>query len=239
MGAYGADLAYIHDAGFTALARGAARRLVELLAARGIERGLVVELGCGSGASAAVLTAAGFDVLGIDSSQEMVALARGNAPQARFVVGSFVEAELPRCIAVTAFGEVLNYLTDERRAPAAVRRTAARVHAALQPGGVFLLDVAGPGRARGTERRWAAGEDWAVLTESEERRSPPTLTRRITAFRRAGALYRRTEETHVQRLHRASEVLALLRDAGFRARALRGYAGERFAPGHSVLVASR
>lgn len=238
-GAYGEDLAYAHDAGFTALARDAARRLVELLTERGIEDGLVVELGCGSGTSAAILTGAGYDVLGIDSSPEIIALARRKAPRAAFRVESFVDAELPPCVAVTAIGEVLNYLLDERNTPAALRRLLGRVHAALEPGGLFLLDVAGPGRVRGSERNWIAGEDWAVLMEASERAAPPTLTRAITTFRRAGKHYRRSEELHRQRLYRASEMLAALRAAGFRARALRGYAGERFAPGHSVLLATR
>jgi hypothetical protein len=102
-----------------------------------------------------------------------------------------------------------------------------------------VFDLAGPGRVGGPgpERNWFAGEDWAVLSESEEDRRAGALTRRITVFRRDGELYRRSEEVPRLRLYDARRVLEMLRGAGFRARVLRGSAGEPFAPGHRVYVA--
>ena len=76
MSFYGEDLVYIHDAGFTSLAELAADRLIEELH-RLSKGGLVVEIGCGSGVAAARLGAAGFDVVGIDASPAMLALAGG------------------------------------------------------------------------------------------------------------------------------------------------------------------
>jgi hypothetical protein len=78
-----------------------------------------------------------------------------------------------------------------------------------------------------------------VLFEAEEDPRRRLLTRRITTFRRVGRHYRRGEEVHRMRLIPAAEAAARLRRAGFSARILRGYSGERFAPGHSVLVARR
>lgn len=228
--AYDEDLAYIHDRGFGGLAEAAARRVVELLG----RPSFVVELGCGSGASSRLLTEAGHDVLGIDASEAMLALARRNAPAATVRHGCLPDVEIPPCDAVTAIGEVLNYVEGD--AGELVRR----VHTALRPGGVFVLDVAGPGRVPGDgpERRWTASDDWAVLVEAEE--AAGTLTRRITTFRDAGGgLHRRATVVHRQRLYPASEVLTLLRAAGFRARTLRGYGGRPVAPGHRAFVARR
>ncbi len=181
MRGYEEDLAYVHDAGFVAVAEAGAAALVELLDRRGRACGLVVELGCGSGVSSRLLTDAGYDVLGIDSSPAMIELARRRAPGATFQVGSFLDAELPACDAVTAFGEVLNYLFDERSSERRLGALFGRVHEALRPGGVFVLDVAGPGR--GADRGWTAGDDWAVLDETEEDETSGLLTRRITTFR--------------------------------------------------------
>ena len=47
---YGDDLSYIHDQRFTPFAERAAPGLLALLAEHGIDTGLVVDLGCGSGA---------------------------------------------------------------------------------------------------------------------------------------------------------------------------------------------
>ena len=57
----------------------------------------MVELGCGSGATAAALSEAGHEVLGIDASRAMVELARSRAPLARFRVGTWVDEPIPEC----------------------------------------------------------------------------------------------------------------------------------------------
>lgn len=235
MKGYGEDLAHIHASGFTALAETAAPAIVELLHGAGIESGLVVDLGCGSGVTSRVLVDAGYDVLGIDSSRPFLALARREALGARFRHGSFLDERLPECRAVLAVGEVLNY--TERSLEPIFRR----VYRTLLPGGLFVLDLAGPGRLPhgGPARNWWEGEDWAILVETQADPRRRLLTRRVITFRRTGGGWRRGEETHRQRLHPPSQIAAGLRRAGFRVRVRRGYAGDRFAPGHYVMVASR
>lgn len=240
MSFYGEDLAYVHDAGFTALAELAADRLIEEL--HRLDRGgLVVELGAGTGVAAARLTAAGFDVLGIEASPAMLELARERAPRATFVQESFVTADVPPCDAVLAVGEVFNSLDDKANNARAMERVFARVFKALWPGGVFLFDVAGPGRVPGggpTTTTWV-GDDCAVVSTAVEQSKRGLLTRSVTTLRKVGGRIRTSEETHEQRLVPAARVLELLRKAGFKARTLQGYDGERFAPGHSVFLARR
>lgn len=63
---YRGDLSFVHDAGFTELARlgaSAALRLLEEAPA-----GPVFEVGCGGGVTAARILAAGRDVVGVDLS---------------------------------------------------------------------------------------------------------------------------------------------------------------------------
>ncbi len=237
---YGEDLAYIHDAGHSAFALGAAPWLLARLRGAGFRAGLVVDLGCGSGRWARELTAAGYDVLGVDLSEPMLEIARRVAPSARFVRGSFLDVDLPACVGVTSIGEVLGYAFDARTGRDELRRLFGRVHAALRPGGIFAFDAVGPGRApRAPLRRHGLGPDWATLVEIEEDGERRELTRRITAFRRAGRLYRLSEEIHRLRLYERSEVLSDLAAAGFRARALRGYGGFRLPARHAAFLATR
>ncbi len=63
---YGADLAFIHDAGFLGFARQAAPWVVKRLARRCEPAAQVVEIGCGAGALTRALVAAGYRVLGVD-----------------------------------------------------------------------------------------------------------------------------------------------------------------------------
>jgi SAM-dependent methyltransferase len=227
MAAYDEDLAYIHDQGYSRVAEEAAAFVLELLP----PRAAVVELGCGAGVTARRLTDAGHEVLGIDQSEALIALARERAPRARFRVGSFVTEPLPECDAVLAISEVLNYLVDEGNTRAALPSLFGRIHAALRPGGLFVFDLAGPQVLR-ERRTWDAGGDWAVLVEA--RVEGDVLARRITSFRERAGGYRRSEELHRQRVYAPAEILPLLRAAGFRARTRRAY----FAwPGRTVYVA--
>jgi SAM-dependent methyltransferase len=235
---YKDDLAYIHDVGHGGFATGAAPGLLALLRRHGVTGGLVVDLGCGSGLWARTLTDAGYDVLGVDQSAAMIALARKRAPAATFRHESYLKVSLPACDAVTSVGECFNYLFD-RNGEAQLAALFGRVRAALRRGGVFVFDVLEPGQLRRgmPTRRHRTGEDWAVLVEVEEDERQRLLTRRITSFRRLGKLYRRDEEVHRQRLYEGRALAAALRRAGFRARVLRGYGAFRLGRAHAVLLA--
>ena len=237
---YRADLAYIHDAGHTGFATGAAPGLLALLRRHGITGGLVVDLGCGSGVWARILTDAGYDVLGVDYSSAMIALARKRAPRATFRNESYTQVNLPPCDAVTSVGECLNYLFV-RNTRAALASLFRRVYDALRLGGVFVFDILEPGQLPGGKPRKGhrTGDDWAVVVDVEVDRAQQVLTRRITSFRRIGKLYRRDEEVHRQRLYAARDLAAALRRVGFRVRVLRGYGDFRLGRAHVVLLARK
>ena len=97
----------------------------------------------------------------------MIELARERAPEAEFRVGSLYDAEIPPCGAVTAVGEVLNYLFDEEGG--GLLPLFRRVYEALVPGGVFVFDAWSRAGAAGHDGEgFSVGEDWAVLSEREE-----------------------------------------------------------------------
>lgn len=237
---YRNDLAYIHDAGFGDFARGAAALLLEELRRGGLDRGLVVDLGCGSGILAEKLSAAGFEVLGIDLSAPLVALARQRVPSGRFHVESLLTAELPACVAVTAIGECFNYLFDERHSPEGIQQVLARSFAALAPGGLLMFDVAEPGRVPGgTSKTFMEGEDWAILVAAEEDRHRGLLTRHITSFRKVGDLYRRDHEVHRLRLLPREQMISWLQEIGFQVRTLDAYGSTKLLPGHVGVLARK
>lgn len=238
---YDQDLAYIHDAGFGQFAVAAGHELVALLQKDRIHEGLVVDLGCGSGILSEILAASGYAVLGIDISPAMLALARRRVPGGRFRRASIVDAPIPACVAVAAVGEVVNYLFDPRADSTGLPQFFRRVYAALAPGGIFLLDAAGPGRlpGGGPRQSFREGKDWTVLVTAEENARQRLLTRTITTFRRIGRSYRRTQEVHRQRLFPAAEVQSMLTNAGFRTQRRSGYGDTRLPRGWNVFLARR
>jgi SAM-dependent methyltransferase len=169
----------------------------------------------------------------------MIELSRKKVPEAEFRVGSLFEAEIPRCQAVTAVSEVLNYLFDAENEERGLGRLFRRVHDALVPGGVFVFDVLSPGQVPPGARTkgFSVGEDWAVLSELEEDIERGTMERRIVSFRKVGELYRRDEEVHRVRLYDPSELYAELERAGFRVRTLRSYGGFSLSEDHVAFVA--
>jgi SAM-dependent methyltransferase len=227
---YGPDQAWIHDVRFGDLAASAADFVIERLRDAGLERGTVVDLGCGSGILAARLLAAGYDVLGIDLSSAMIAIARERAPAATFRVGSVHDEPLPDgVVAVTAIGEVLGYATDPRAGLDAFARLATRAHAALVPGGIFTCDLATPGRY-GSDRtavRLHDDDSWFLGMQAAESEDGTRLDRHITIFRRDETepeRWRRIVEHHVVRLQRPEDLVAALAAAGFTVEERRAFA---------------
>lgn len=237
---YGEDLAHAHHCGFTTVAVQAADRLMEELGKAKNTNGVIVELGCGSGVTAARLLAAKYQVVGIDVSPAMVEAAQVNAPRGEFHVASWADFEIPPCDAVIAINEVLNYVVDKSTTTKTLERLFGRVFKALWPGGVFLFDMAGPGRVPdgGPLTTTQVGDDWATITTTTEDKRG-TLKREIATMRKAEEGIRVSEETHVQRLVSSAKVQEMLRKAGFRVRVAQAYEGERAFPGHSVFIARR
>lgn len=238
---YNRDLAYVHDVGFTGIAREAGPAILDELSSAGLRGGLIVDLGCGSGIWAGELVSAGYDVMGIDRSSAMVAIARKRVPKAKFLAQSFYDARLPRCQAVTAIGEPFNYLSGDERPEGSLDELLGRIYAALSPGGMLIFDVRQPGRRRGSTSvsRFTVAEDWAVLVEARENPERRELTRAITTFRRVSQLYRRSEETHLLRLLSGQDLARRLRELGFRVRVRRGYGDLRLGPAQVAIFARK
>lgn len=236
---YRDDLAHIHNAGFGAFAKAAADYLSKFFRTPPNSIGRIVDVGCGSGISSRVFADAGFSVIGIDSSPAMIQLARIAAPRAEFVQASAYEVALPRCDAVVALGEVLNYHDDPDQAFVAIRNFVRSAHAALRTGGLFVFDVIVSGTPSLDSKTWAAGEDWAILVNTTEDAGRRLLARDIEIFRAKAECYRRTREHHVVRVLDRDEVTNVLTEFGFDFDVAEAYGATRLLPRRIAVTARR
>jgi trans-aconitate methyltransferase len=110
--------------------------VVELLAPRPGER--IVDLGCGTGGLTAQIAAAGADVLGIDSSEAMIARARELCPGLRFEVARGEDFAVEEPVDAVFSSAALHWMSP----PEAVATAVAR---ALKPGGRFVAEMGGKG----------------------------------------------------------------------------------------------
>lgn len=109
----------------------------------------VLDLACGTGAMTVELARRGYDMTGIDLSEEMLAVAEAKCGRERFrhpvllVKQNMVEFELYGTVdAVVCCLDSINYLTDT----ASVKRTFAHVHNYLEPDGLFVFDMNAPAK---------------------------------------------------------------------------------------------
>ncbi len=107
-GFYKHQLSLIHHQHFGGIAQSAAREVLNWIDQFQIQPDLLIDLGCGSGILAKMVSQQDIAVLGVDFSEEMLNLARQEAPTAQFVRASLFEYYLPKAKWVDIFGLPLN-----------------------------------------------------------------------------------------------------------------------------------
>jgi trans-aconitate 2-methyltransferase len=115
--------------------------LLELLAPQPGER--ILDAGCGTGQLTAEIARRGAQVVGLDKSPDMLAEARRNFPDLRFVLGdaasfAFSEAPFDQGFDAVFSNAALHWVKNAEGAVASVAR-------ALRPGGRFIAEFGGKG----------------------------------------------------------------------------------------------
>ncbi|MDA0301331.1 MAG: class I SAM-dependent methyltransferase [Chloroflexi bacterium] len=204
--------------------------------------GPVVELGVGTGRIAIPTAAAGVEVIGIDTSPEMLVVARARAEAAgiasrlRLVQGDMrsFTVEQPVPLVTIPFRAFLHNLHDADQ-----EATLAACHRALQPGGRLALNVFNPDL--GIIARWAGRSahhyepfDAAGRVQAHHDFGP---ARTVTSRLRWREVTVRRRGTLTLRYVRREEMEALLIRAGFTVEALYGDCqGGAFAEASTELV---
>ena len=208
--------------------------VLALLRERGVSRGRVLDLACGTGAVTLPLARAGYDVVALDQSEGMLEVAADKAAQAavqvRLLQGDMRDFGLHHPVqAIVCACDGFNYLASL----ADVERCLAACYRNLVPGGALLFDVSSAHKLQGMDGGFY-GEEWedgAYLWFNRLDAESQCLTMELTFFlEREDGLFERREEVHVQRAHKQAELEAALRRAGFTDCACYGF-GSHAAPG--------
>ncbi|MCC6644898.1 MAG: methyltransferase domain-containing protein [Polyangiaceae bacterium] len=189
----------------------------------GLQRGAVIlDLACGQGRHAVELTRRGYKVIGYDLSLAMLARASDEAMDANqkinFLHGDMREMAFDSMFdGVYCWGSSLGYFEDDKNFG-----VLQRVHRALRPGGVVLLDL--PNRDHVAVNQpsmvWFEGEGCVCMDEM----NVDFLTSRLRVKRTVMLDDGRTRELeYSMRLWGLHELGKLLRDAGFRVLEVTGH----------------
>ena len=196
-----------------------AEYLTGLLSEYGVSDGIVLDLGCGTGTLTEILAGKGYDMIGVDNSDDMLEIARDKQIQSGldilYLLQDMREFELFGTVkAVVSICDSLNYITEDTE----LQRVFKLVNNYLDPGGVFIFDFNTVHKYRDIlgEQTIAENRDegsfiWDNYYDEKEEINEYDLTLFI---REEGDLYRRFEETHYQRAYGLDTIVRLLKQAG-------------------------
>lgn len=193
-------------------------RITDILRGAGIEKDLVLDLGCGTGTLTELLAKEGYDMIGVDYSQEMLARAMEKRDESGlpilYLLQDMREFELYGTVkAVVSVCDSLNYLLEEEE----VIETFRLVNNYLDPKGLFVFDFNTVykykeviGDATIAENREGCSFIWENYFHEEE----DINEYEVTFFVKEGELFRRFEETHYQRGYTPQQMKEFLKKAG-------------------------
>lgn len=180
----------------------------------------VLDLACGTGSLSVLLAEHGYRVIGVDLSEEMLAVADEKCSHLAenrpfFVCQPMQRLRLPEQVdSVICALDSLNYVTR----PADVQKTFRRVHDALTPGGLFLFDINTPYKLEGLAGADVPRARRRTRTACGGRSSMPKKRLcyyGMDLFQRDGEVWERSFEEHIEYAYTAEELTGWLREAGF------------------------
>ena len=193
--------------------------LKQQLAAQGITDGLVLDLGCGTGTMTEILAEAGYDMIGVDNSGEMLAEAMEKRVESGhdilYLLQDMQEFELYGTVrAVVSVCDSLNYITEEEE----LEHVFALVNNYLDPQGIFLFDMNTVykyqtmiGNTTIAENR---DEGSFIWENSYDRENALNVYELALFLPREDGLYEKSEEVHCQKAYPQEEIETLIKEAG-------------------------
>ncbi len=190
-----------------------------LLKKYGIEEGLILELGCGTGSLTRRLSEKGYDMIGLDLSEEMLDIAydkaRDSEQEILYLNQDMRTFELYGTVkGIVSICDSLNYVLESEE----ILDVFKLVNNYLDPGGVFVFDLNTRykyesilGEQVIAENREDCSFIWENFYDEEEGINEYDLT----LFVKEGEeeLYHKYSETHYQKAYEIQEIIELLRAA--------------------------
>src|SRR4051812_47819152 len=136
---YRKQLAHIHDTYYGDIAISAAEEILKKVSKRVGKK--VIDLGCGSGILASILSDNGMQVIGVDISMDLLEIAKKRSPKTTFVHTSLFNYKFGSSDIICAIGEPFNYLFDERVNYVEITKVFRNIYESLEASGCFLFDI--------------------------------------------------------------------------------------------------
>jgi len=193
--------------------------IVSVLKSCGINDGIVCELGCGTGKMTRRLRDAGYDMIGIDDSAQMLQLAREKESDDSilYLMQDMREFELYGSVAaIVSVCDSMNYMTT----PQDFTKVLKLAHNYLDPGGIMIFDINTAyyykyvlGDNTFCENRDEGSFVWENFFNPKDNTNESYLTIYHKIERKEDELYKRYEEVHLRRGYTVSQVRKFIEKA--------------------------
>ena len=201
--------------------------LENILNRYGISDGLVADLGCGSGTITELLAAKGYDMIGIDISSEMLAIANEKKIKSGhdilYLCQDMREFELYGTVrAIVSLCDSINYILDEED----LLQVFKLVHNYLDYEGLFVFDINTPYKYEEllADNTFAENrEDAAFIWDNYFDATTGINEYDLTLFiQKEDGLFERFEEVHEQKSYDTELITKLLTEAGLKVLSIEG-----------------
>ena len=198
-----------------------AEYLLKVLEQYGIKDGLVLELGCGTGTMTEILNDRGYDMIGVDNSEDMLEIALDKRVESGkdilYLLQDMREFELYGTVrAVVSVCDSVNYITEESELEEVFRL----VNNYLDPGGIFVFDFNTEYKYQKILADNVFAEDrdecsfiWDNYYDEEDRINEYELSLFVRSAEDP-ELYRKYQEVHYQKAYTLEKIKTLLEKAG-------------------------
>jgi len=189
-----------------------------ILSQEGVKPRTAVDLACGTGSVSLLLAQHGYQVTGVDMSEDMLTVAYSKAQQLDnppvFACQKLQELHLPRGVDLAVCGlDSMNYIVD----PADCEKAIKRVFKALNPGGIFIFDVNTPEKLRAMDGQVFLDEDDDVycVWRGDFDGQTNICSYGMDLFQRQGKTWQRSFEEHQEYAYTQEQLMQYLKSAGF------------------------
>ena len=195
------------------------RYLCTILKENGIEDGLVLELGCGTGTMTELMASAGYDMIGVDNSEEMLAEAMekrvASGHDILYLMQDMQDFELyGTVLAVISTCDSMNYLLEEDE----LSEVFTLVNNYLDPGGLFIFDmntVYKYQKLLGNQTIAENRPEGSFIWENDYDEETGINVYELALFLpREDGLYEKSEEVHYQRAYPEEIITKMIEESG-------------------------
>ncbi len=195
-----------------------AEYICALLKQAGVSGGTLLDLACGTGSLMYRLCEKGFDLIGVDRSQEMLSLAQSklfdNDCHALLLCQDMTQLDLYDTVdAAICSLDSLNHLTDEKK----LRLAFEKVSLFMNPGGIFIFDMNTVYKHREVlaDNAFVLENEKAFCVWQNEALPGDIVNITLDFFVKSGNKYERFSENFKEKAYESELICEIVKSSGF------------------------